>query len=405
MSHKRIYLDNAATTFPKPESVVTAVTEFMTQVGCSSGRAAHDGAIAAGSVLFDAREKLASLLGVNNPMRVIFTGSATEALNQAILGTLKQGDHVITTEFEHNSTIRPLKALQQQGVIELTIAKAVKTAAGKVFDYNLASLEACLKPNTRAVVFNHSSNVFGNLLPLLTFAQFASKHNLLSICDASQSVGTVPIDISATGIDLIAFPAHKGLYGPMGLGALVINDEFDISQMRPLKFGGTGSLSDKVLQPDFLPDKYESGTHNMPAIAGLNAALGELSERGIVNIAKHKQALVEHFYQLAAQYDVIETYLAASQVATGTISFNLRGISSSEVGYLLAENYQIDTRIGLHCAPLAHQALGTYPQGTVRVSFSMYSTTEDVESLVVALNEIAAMKESANDCSKHATSN
>ncbi len=383
MSKNRIYLDNAATSFPKPKAVISSIEHFMGEVGAGPGRAAHMGAIEAGEILFEAREKIAALCGIMSPMRVIFCSSATEALNTAILGTLNKGDHVITTSFEHNSTIRPLKYLEEQGVIELTIVPPYDK-----HQYTLDCLEKCLKHNTKAIVFNHASNVFGTTLSLEIFAKFARKHRLLSICDASQSMGTIPIDIGELGIDLIGFPGHKGLCGPMGTGVLAINDRFDIDKMRPLMFGGTGSASDQITQPNFLPDKYESGTHNMIGIAGLSASIDMLQQMTIQKAYLKKKELVDYFYQCASEMPQIETYVHPKHIETGTISFNLKEMSSSELGFILSDNYNIQTRVGLHCSPLAHESMGTFPSGTVRISFGIYSEKSDLDALFSALKEI-----------------
>ncbi|GLP97326.1 aminotransferase class V-fold PLP-dependent enzyme [Paraferrimonas sedimenticola] len=384
MTSAALYLDNAATSFPKPASVTDAVCEYMTQVGASSGRAYYQGAVEAGNTLFEVREKLASLCGVSNPMRAVFSASATDALNTAILGCIEPGDHVITTSFEHNSTIRPLMALKQRGDIELSIVEA-----DEQFELSEASLRACVQSNTKALVFNWASNVFGTCAPLSMLARFAKHQGLISICDASQAMGVVPLDMATLGLDLVAFPAHKGLLGPMGLGVLMINDSFDIKRLKPLTFGGTGSRSDDICQPDFLPDKYESGTHNMPAIAGLNAALDALSEYGIERVYAHKRALTEAFYLGAKSIARLQTYVDWEQIQTGTISFNLAGVSCSELGLVLAERYRIQTRVGLHCSPLAHRSMGTFPEGAVRISFGIYTTPACVERLIAALKEVA----------------
>lgn len=384
MSKNKVYLDNAATSFPKPPGVAKAVLYFMNEVGASPGRAAHMGSIEAGELLFETREKIASLCGVMGPMRVIFTSSATEALNLAIFGCLKKGDHIITTSFEHNSTIRPLKALEEKGTIKFTVVPPYDK-----HQYTLDCLEKHLKPNTKAVVFNHASNVFGTAVSLEVFSEFARKHRLISICDASQSIGVLPIDMGELGIDLLGIPGHKGLCGPMGTGALVINDSFDIDQMSPQKFGGTGSLSDQIVQPNFLPDKYESGTPNMIGIAGLSAGIDAINAESIGKIFLHKKELVNYFYQRASEVKELITYVHPEHIETGTISFNLEGLSSSELGFLLSDRFGIQTRIGLHCSPLAHQAMGTFPSGTVRISFGPFSRKSDIDYLFDAIDEIS----------------
>ncbi|MBY5979424.1 aminotransferase class V-fold PLP-dependent enzyme [Ferrimonas balearica] len=377
-----LYLDHAATSFPKPESVLRAVIHYQQRIGSNPSRGAYPEARNAGRIQFDTRAALAELLGVSNPTRLLLGPSATWALNQAIIGVLKPGDHVIVSGLEHNSTMRPLQALKDDGVI--TFCKAHCDRFGQM---DPEQLEALLQPRTRALVFNHGSNVLGTLAPASALAQFARRHGLISICDASQSVGNVPLGLDALGLDLVGFSGHKALQGPMGTGVLYVHPEFDITTMRPLMYGGTGSHSASLHQPEHLPDRFESGTPNMPGIAGLGAAAHWLSQTGINTLAAHKRALVARFYRLGAQVPGLITYVPPEHIHTGTVSFNLAGVSPSALADWLSERRGIALRVGLHCAPLAHQSLGTFPEGTVRFSVGPTTTPAAIDLLVRALKD------------------
>lgn len=376
-----IYFDNAATSFPKPKEVVDAVVSYMTGVGGNPGRSGHRLSIDAGERVFSARESVASLFGVRSPMRVVFCHNATGALNIAIQGMLAPGDHAVTTAMEHNSTIRPLTVMKRRGV-SLTV---VPCPAGVLDPETFAE---SLRPETRLAVVNHASNAFGTLAPLREIGSLCREKGVPLLADCAQSAGTVPIDMESDNIDMLAFSGHKGLYGPTGTGGLAFADGFDHSRVRPLVFGGTGSNSDSVEQPDFLPDVFESGTLNAAGISGLDAGIARVRAAG--DIRGKKRKLVALFLESAlARVRGFETYVPAGRIETGVVSFNIGGLEPSDTALLLSDRYGIFCRSGLHCAPLAHRTMGTFPRGTVRFSFGIFNTEEEISRAVDALEEIA----------------
>ncbi len=389
-SQEYIYFDNAATSFPKPKEVLEGVMAYMTRVGGNPGRSGHALSISAGEIVFSCREALAGLFGVSNPMRVIFCANATEALNLAIQGILKPGDHAITTAMEHNSTIRPLKELEKRIGIGLTVIPCPNH-----FRIDLEAFEKSIRPDTRLAVINHGSNVTGTLQPLSDIGQICERKGVLLVADCSQSAGTVPIDINGAKVDILAFSGHKGLYAPTGTGGLVLSDRFDFSVMRPLKYGGTGSDSDKLLQPDFIPDAYESGTLNVAGISGLLAGIKYILslQNGLESIYQHKKDLAVHFATKAKEtVGGFVGYVPSELIETGVVSFNIQGIDPSGVAQLLSERYNIHCRSGLHCAPLAHQTMGTFPVGTVRFSFGIFNLKKEVDAALNALSKIIGMR-------------
>jgi cysteine desulfurase / selenocysteine lyase len=389
-SPEYIYFDNAATSFPKPKEVVDAVMAYMTRVGGNPGRSGHALSISAGELVFSCREQVVRLFGVNNPMRAIFCSNATEALNVAIQGILGPGDHAITTAMEHNSTIRPLKELERQKGIRLTIVPCPDKCRLDPDEF-----EKSVRPDTKLAVINHASNVTGTLQPLSDIGRICRKKGVILLADCSQSAGNVPIDMEDSNIDVLAFSGHKGLYAPTGTGGLVLSDHFDFTGMRPLKYGGTGSDSDKLLQPNFLPDAYESGTLNVAGISGLYAGIKYILslQNGVKGIYKHKKELAVHFTTEAVKsVGGFVEYVPSELIETGVVSFNIKGIDPSEVAYLLSEHNNVHCRSGLHCAPLAHQTMGTFPIGTVRFSFSIFNSKKEVDSAVNALREISLTK-------------
>lgn len=380
-----VYFDNAATTFPKPPEVLQAVNNYLLTIGANPGRSGHSLAIAAGKIVFSCRNAIANFFGLSNPMHVVFTSNATEALNMAISGIAENGCHIITSCMEHNSTIRPLHFLHKLGKIDLSIIPA---DSGGLCDPH--DLKKAIRNNTKAVVFNHVSNVNGCVQPLDEIGKICRDFGLVFIVDAAQSAGIIPINMKKLNIDLLGIPGHKGLYGPVGTGSLLINDEFDISKLKPLKFGGTGSLSDSIEQPEFLPDMLESGTLNVAGISGLTAGVTRIQLEGLSKIRKHKQKLEKYFLEkAAAEINSFKHFNNALSPEVGVISFVLEDKSVSEVAQILSERYKIMCRHGLHCAPLAHQTLGTFPRGTLRFAFSIFNTLEEIEYAVRALKEIA----------------
>jgi cysteine desulfurase / selenocysteine lyase len=379
-----VYFDNAATSFPKPREVVDAVVDYMTRVGGNPGRSGHRQSIEAGECVFSARETVAALFGVKSPMRVVFCPNATGALNIAIQGMLGPGDHVVTTAMEHNSSIRPLMEMKRRGV-EVSI---VPCPTGEVDRGHFAE---SLRPATKLAVVNHVSNAFGTAVSLKELGALCRKRGVPLLADCAQSAGTLPIDMDADNIDMLAFSGHKGLYGPTGTGGLVFSDGFDNARVRPLCFGGTGSNSDSTEQPDFLPDAYESGTLNAAGISGLDAGIGCITagSGGVEGVHSHKKKLALHFIGRASELVTgFVTYAPADRHESGVVSFNIRGIEPSEVAWILSDRYGIMSRSGLHCAPLAHRTMGTFPRGTVRFSFGIFNTTDEIDRAVEALGDI-----------------
>jgi cysteine desulfurase/selenocysteine lyase len=380
-----IYFDNAATSFPKPPGVIEAVVEYMTRVGGNPGRSGHTRSIDAGEAVFSAREAVAGLLGVKNPMRVIHCSNATEALNLAIQGVLRPGDHAVTTAMEHNSTIRPLMEMERRSSISVTV---VPCPGGRI-DPDV--LERSIRPETRLVVVNHASNAFGILQPLREIGTICRNREVILLADCAQSAGIVQLDMDGDAVDMIAVAGHKGLYGPTGTGALVLSDTFDHRLLRPLKFGGTGSNSDSTYQPDFIPDMFESGTLNAAGISGLCAGIRHILslQNGVRSVQSHKKELADYFIRRAEEsVRGFAIPVPAELIETGVVSFNIGGRDPSDVAMRLADRYGIMCRSGLHCAPLAHRTIGTFPGGTVRFSFGIFNTREEVESAVKALGEI-----------------
>ena len=375
-----IYLDNAATTWPKPECVPDAMLRCMREVGANPGRSGHRLAVEAERIRFDAREALAQLFNARDPLRVIFTLNATAAINLVIRGILAPGDHVVTTSMEHNSVMRPLRALEGQGV-----ALSVVPCAP---DGSLVpeTLEAHLRPETRLIVVNHASNVCGTVLPVREIGMLARRRGIVLLVDAAQTAGCWPIDIEADNIDLLAFSGHKELLGPTGTGGLVIRDGFDLDSLPCLIWGGTGSRSEQETQPDFLPDKYESGTPNLVGLAGLDAGVRYILEWGPEQARSHaRQAAEQLITGLSAipGVRVLGTRDPARQ--TATVSFTVEGLSSSQIAFALDDQFDIMCRPGLQCAPVAHRTLGTFPEGAVRLAPGPFTTEDQIEQALAAV--------------------
>jgi cysteine desulfurase/selenocysteine lyase len=379
-----IYFDNAATSWPKPPGVIEAMVHFMKEVGANPGRSGHRLSVEAGRIVYEAREALAELFNIEDPLRVVFGYNVTEGLNLALRGVLRPGDHVITSSMEHNSVMRPLRALEREGV-ELTVV----TCSPEGF-LDPADVEAAIRPNTVMVVLNHASNVVGSLLPVAEAGRICRQHDLLLLVDAAQTAGAYPIDVEADHIDLLGFTGHKALCGPMGTGGLYIGPRVDLERFEPLKRGGTGSRSEMEEQPDFLPDLCESGTANAVGLAGLGAGVRFVLEQGVENIRRHEEKLTAQLIEGLQAVPGVTLYGgrdASRQAAT--VSFNIAGLEPSEVGLQLDEEYGILCRVGLHCAPSAHKTIGTFPRGTVRFGLSYLSTEEEIEAAVQAVREMA----------------
>ena len=375
-----IYFDNAATTLRKPDCVVRAVTEAMCSLG-NSGRGIHDGALSASRIIYDARAALAELFGAESPERIAFTANSTQALNIAIKGVLDPGDHVITTALEHNSVLRPLYELEDRGA-ELTILPA--DSSGNIC---CEDFERAIRPNTKAIVTTHGSNLTGNLLDIGRIGAIARKHGLVYIVDASQTAGVFDIDVQKMGIDILCFTGHKGLLGPQGIGGLYVREGIPI---RPLLSGGSGVQTYLRSHPPQMPTALEAGTLNGHGIAGLGAAVRYIQEIGLDTIRAREQELMLAFYQAVRDIPGVTVYGDFSSLnRCAIVSLNIRDYDSGEVSDALASEYDIATRPGAHCAPLMHQALGTVEQGAVRFSFSHYNTKEEIKIAVSALRELA----------------
>jgi cysteine desulfurase / selenocysteine lyase len=384
MRERLIYLDNAATSHPKPEGVIQAMVAFMGEVGGNPGRSGHRLSIEAGRVIFETREKVAGLFGVRDSSRVVFGQNATEAINLGLKGFLRRGDHVITSSMEHNSVMRPLRALEREG-IEITVVPCSQEGFLKTED-----ISRVIRKNTRMVVLTHGSNVVGTLLPVAEVGEICRNQGILFLVDAAQTAGVMPIDMEREKIDLLAFTGHKALFGPQGTGGLVIGEGVDEKKMDPIKRGGTGSRSEFEEQPDFLPDLCESGTPNGVGLAGLKAGLEFVLEIGIAEIRTREMALTERLTEGLKKIPKVIVYgpqEAKKQIAT--LSFNIQNVSSSEVGLVLDERFGILCRVGLHCAPSAHRTIGTFPEGTVRFGLSYFNTEEEIDLAVRAVGSIA----------------
>lgn len=377
----RIYLDNSATSWPKPPGVIEAVCNYLTNCGASPGRSGHTMSLEAARIVFDTRELVAELFNTGSSEKVIFTANATLAINTALNGILKKGDHVIISHMEHNATIRPLRHLEQQGFIELTIVKC--DIKGNI-DTN--ELKNCFRPNTRMVVTIHGSNVSGTIFPIQKIGEICRSKGVIYLVDAAQTAGILPIDMQAGHIGILAFTGHKKLYGPPGTGGLCINGDFNIDS---LIRGGTGSRSESEIHPDFYPDKLEAGTLNTAGIAGLKAGIEFIKQEGIENIRTHLQNLTNYFIN---ELNNIEEFVIYGPEAKAdrlpVISITSGKIWPDVMSHILDKEYGILTRPGLHCCPLGHQALGTFPKGTLRFSPGHFQTEEDLNYTIDALKKI-----------------
>lgn len=378
-----IYLDNAATSFPKPEAVYQAMDRLARQGLANPGRAGHKMALAAEQVLEDCRHLLNQLFHGEGPERFIFTLNCTDALNMAFKGVLHEGDHVLTSDLEHNSVSRPLRALELAGRIRLT---RIPADSGGTLDPD--AVRRAITPQTRLIALTHASNVLGTLQPIGEVGRLARERDLLFLVDAAQTAGVVPIDVQEQCIDLLAFPGHKGLLGPTGTGGLYVGPR---ARLRPWREGGTGGDSASETQPREMPYLLEGGTPNVLGIAGLAAGIRYLLEQGLERIRRHEVDLVQ---LLCRRLDELGGYQVYGHRHwdrhVGTLSFRSPALPALELGAILDHSFDIAVRPGLHCAPYIHRALGTFPEGTVRVSTGPFNTPADIEHLATALAEIAA---------------
>jgi len=380
---KPIYFDNAATSWPKPDVMMQAMIDFNNGVGANPGRSCHRLSVEASRIIFNTRETIASIIGADDPDTVIFTRNATEGLNTILRGFLKPGDHVVTSSMEHNSVMRPLRALELDG-IELSIARC--SSAGDILPDDIL---ASIKDNTRMIIVTHASNVTGTITPIADISDIASKYGVVLVVDAAQTVGSVAIDVIDSGVDILVFTGHKSLYGPQGTGGFYIKRGLEML-IAPLERGGTGSRSEFEEQPEFMPDRFESGTPNTIGIAGLGATARHISDIGIDKIHNKEINLMKMFVDGISTIGGIKVYgNIDTTMRTPLVSFNIDGMMPSDISYYLDERFNILSRPGLHCAPSAHRTLGTFPYGTVRFSFGMFTTEEEIEASVKAIKTIS----------------
>lgn len=387
------YFDHASTSMPKPQPVIDAVVHAMQHTG-SSGRGAHDVSLEASRTLLGARNAMARLFGVGDPGRVAFAANATEALNTAVKGLLHPGDHVITTQWEHNSVLRPLYELGSVGVEMSVVPADSKGRLEGVPDWVGSGAEDAVdwgrfvRPNTKAVVCNHASNVTGNVLDLEAVGRFCRERNLLFVVDVAQTAGMFPIDVEALGIDVLCFTGHKSLLGPQGTGGLYVRKGL---QVRPLRTGGSGIMTFSRLHPQMMPEALEAGTQNVHGLAGLRAGVEYLFELGMASLRQREQELAGWFFEQVRDLDGVTVYgdFSVPEQRAPIVSLNVGEEHSGVVADVLGERYAIFTRAGGHCAPLMHVALGTRERGAVRFSFSHWNTHEDVEAAVRAVDELA----------------
>mgnify|MGYP001035363218 CR=1 FL=1 len=376
-----IYLDNAATSWPKPRSVSEAMIECMEQYGANPGRGSHRMSVQASRILFETRVNLSRLFNIRNPNDISFALNTTAALNLAIRGFVRKGDHVILTSIEHNSVRRPIEYLKRTIGVEVTYVNA--DGQGCVTP---KQVEEAIRPNTSLVVVNHSSNLLGTILPVAEIGEVCRKHGVKLLVDAAQSAGTLPIDVEAMSIDMLAFPGHKGLMGPQGTGGLYVHPSIELE---PLMLGGTGSQSESIEQPTVRPDRYESGTQNTVGLAGLNAGVRYIQNEGVENIHNKEWQLTQRLIEGLMRIDKVAVYgPPPGSNRTAIVAFNVQGMDSAQVAHMLDRHYDIAVRAGYHCAPLAHDTAGTLEQGAVRASPGYFTTEDEIDALIHAVQDI-----------------
>lgn len=377
-----IYLDNASTSFPKAPTVATAMSDYITNRGININRGSYALAYDVEDIIYTTRQRLNTLFNGHDPSHVIFTQNVTMSLNMVIKGILKAGDHVLVSSMEHNAVMRPLTQLLDKG-IAFDIIPCDKTGS-----IQLESMDSLIRPNTVAMIINHASNVCGTIQPLESIGPICKAHNLQFIVDAAQTAGVIPIDVKACHIDALCFTGHKGLLGPQGIGGIILTKEM-AQTLTPLIAGGTGSFSHLETMPTHMPDAFEAGTLNLPGIIGLNEGLAYIESQGMENIHNHELALTQSFLEGLQSIDGINIVGKQNiQDRTAVVSITIDGMDPASIAYELESNYHIMTRVGLHCAPRAHQTLETYPEGTVRFSFGYANTHKDVETALSALHRI-----------------
>jgi cysteine desulfurase family protein len=377
-----IYLDNAATSFPKPSQVTEAVERTLRLNAANPGRGGHQLSLEAGRLVMECRETVAGFFGIGDETRIAFTANATEAINLGLFGVLQPGDRVVTTSMEHNAVIRPLRALSDQGV------EVVRVMADSLGFANPAAIRQACIPGTRLLMVNHCSNVTGTLQAIEDIGPWCRKQGIIFMVDAAQSAGIFPIDVEAMAIDLLAVPGHKSLLGPPGTGFLYVRQGLDL---RPLLYGGTGNFSQSETQPVEMPERLESGTLNTIGLAGLKAGVEFLETIGLEHIQSHDQELLGQLIDGLTSFKDVTLYGPLdSKWHGGALSFNIKNIDPAMLGFRLDREYGICCRVGLHCAPAAHDTIGTLPEGTVRLSPGYFNTTDDIEQTLSALRTIIA---------------
>ncbi|MCB2300604.1 aminotransferase class V-fold PLP-dependent enzyme [Clostridium tagluense] len=379
----KIYLDNAATTFPKPPEVYTSMMNYMTNIGTNPGRGASTASLAGNKVILNCRYALMDFFHFDKVENVIFTPNITTSLNTLIKSVVKQGWHVITSSMDHNATLRPLNSLCQKGIIELDIVPCSKQGLINIDDFINA-----IKPNTKLVVLSHASNIIGTIQPLEAIGKICKEKGIYFVIDAAQTAGVLPLDFYKLNCNALAFTGHKSLLGPQGIGGFLIDDNLN-KQCSTFIEGGTGSLSSSIIQPDFLPDKFESGTLNGPGVAGLLEGINFINTQGLDTIREHEEYLCENFISGLLNINSIEVYgLRDTTKRVAAISVNSTKIDNSELGFILDTQYGITTRTGLHCAPLAHETVGTYPTGSLRFGIGPFNDIKDINYTLSSLNSI-----------------
>lgn len=376
---RNVYLDNGATSFPKPRCVGEAVLNYIENLGTSVNRGAYDAAYNVADTVFETRELLCELFNFSQPENVIFTKNITESLNIMIKGLLKEGDHVVVSYMEHNAVMRPLNSLN---------TRISRVSCNKYGELDIEDFKSKLEEDTRAVIMTHASNVCGTILDLEEVGRICEERNIFFIVDTAQTAGFLDIDYKKLRADALAFTGHKSLLGPQGTGGFLISDRL-VEVVPSLIDGGTGSLSEEEVQPDYMPDKYEAGTPNVPGIFGLNASLKYLKETGLSNIRKTEHELLKLFLDEIKKIDGVALMgKDTPEGRTGVVSLDFIGEDNGEIAYKLGSDYGIMTRSGMHCAPNAHKTLGTFPRGTVRFSFSHFNTREEILYAVESIKEL-----------------
>jgi len=379
----KVYLDNSATSYPKPEEVYNSILHFMKDIGANPGRGGYENALQSDRIIYSCRSSVSKLFNFDKIENIIFTQNITVSLNILIKSVVKDGWHVITSSMDHNSVLRPLFTLKNSGRIELDVIECGKDGLIKLNDFN-----ALIKQNTKLVVISHASNVIGTIQPIEEIGRICKQKGIYLIIDTAQTAGVLDIDFTKLNCSALAFTGHKALLGPQGIGGFLINDDLN-SIATPIMEGGTGSQSQNTCQPEFLPDKFEIGTLNTPGIAGLLSGINYLNNKGLDSIREKEQYLTKIFIEELLNIESIEVYGTKDAFkSTATISINSTKINNSELGYILDNEYGIMVRTGLHCAPLAHKSIGTFPQGTLRFSFGPFNDIKDINYTLYALTSI-----------------